>query len=257
MSKLTEQVYRHMRRQIMSGNWAPGAQIKEEHMASELGVSRSPVRAAFQRLIEDGLLISHRSRGAFVAEWTDRDIDEIFELRILLESHAAGLAAVNASAEQIAVLHSATETMQRFARQKPLNYLGDMQAANSLFHRVILEASGSPRLRALATTLVDIPMVVGAFYLYSDADIQRSIQHHLDLLEAIGQRDRDLAQRIMSIHLRMAYLAFMRSRQVTGTERGDQSVASFVLSETEPHPDDPEAAVTFGPDASCGDRNAD
>ena len=196
MSKLTEQVYRTLRRQIMSGDLAPGSQIKEEHVAAGLGVSRTPVRAAFLRLIEDGLLISRRGRGAFVAE-----------------------------------LRAATEAMRRCLTEKPLNFLSAIQTANSRFHRTVLEASGSPRLRALASTLVDIPRVVGAFYVYSDSDIERSIQHHLDLQVAIEQRDRALAQEIMSVHLRMAYLVFMRSRRPDGV--GDEGEAASA-AETEP-----------------------
>lgn len=234
MSKLTEQVYRTLRRQIMSGDLAPGSQIKEEHVAAGLGVSRTPVRAAFLRLIEDGLLISRRGRGAFVAEWTGRDIDEIFELRILLEAHAAGLAAVHASPAQIAELRAATEAMRRCLTEKPLNFLSAIQTANSRFHRTVLEASGSPRLRALASTLVDIPMVVGAFYVYSDSDIERSIQHHLDLQVAIEQRDRALAQEIMSVHLRMAYLVFMRSRRPDGVGDEGEAAEDASAAETEP-----------------------
>ena len=212
MSKLTEEVYREIRRQIVAGDRAPGSQVKEEQVASTLGVSRTPVRSALQRLIEDGLLVSHRGRGAFVAEWTARDIDEIFEIRVLLESHAAGLAAVKASEDHIAALREATETMRRLAHDKPLNHLADLQAANSKFHRTILAASGSPRLRALAVTLLDIPITIG-FYVYNQDDIERSIQHHLDLIMAIERRDRVLAQQIMSTHLQIASLAFKRSRR--------------------------------------------
>ena len=162
MSKLTEHVYRTLRRRIVSGHLAPGAQVKEEHVAATLGVSRTPVRSALQRLIDDGLLTGHRGRGAFVAALTDRDIDEVFELRILLEGHAAGLAAVHATADEIGGMADATAAMQRFASQKPIDFLGALQVANNRFHRLILAAGGSPRLRAMASTLVDIPTVVGA-----------------------------------------------------------------------------------------------
>ena len=213
MSKLTEQVYRTLRRQIMSGDLPPGAQVKEEHVAATLDVSRTPVRAALQRLTADGLLINRERRGAFVAEWTHRDIEEIFELRVLLESQAAGRAALNATAEQIAELGALTDAMDRLARDKPVNYLGDIEAANNRFHHLILVSSGSPRLRALAAALVDIPLVVGAFFVYTDDDLQRSIQHHRDLLVAIEHRNRGLAQEIMSVHLRMAHLIVMRARE--------------------------------------------
>lgn len=217
MSKLTQHVYRTLRRRIVSGHLAPGAQVKEEHVAATLGVSRTPVRAALQRLIDDGLLTGHRGRGAFVAALTDRDIDEVFELRILLEGHAAGLAAVHATAQEIDALADATASMQRFASEKPIDFLGDLQFANNRFHRLILEAGGSPRLRAMASTLVDIPTVVGAFYVYDDADIRRSIQHHRDLLAAIQRRDRALAAEVMRVHLRIAHTLVKQSRRPDGS----------------------------------------
>ena len=213
MSKLTEQVYRTLRRWIMSGDLAPGSQVKEEHVAATLKVSRTPVRGALERLTADGLLVNRKRRGAFVAEWTRRDIEDIFELRILLEALAAGRAATHASAQQIVELRAQTDAMERVARDQPLSHLAEIEAANNRFHRLILDSSGSPRLRALAGSLVDIPLVVGAFYVYTDDDIRRSIQHHRDLVMAIENGDRDLAQEIMSVHLRMAYLIFMRSRR--------------------------------------------
>lgn len=225
MSKLTEQVYRTLRRQIMSGDLPPGVQVKEEHVAATLDVSRTPVRAALQRLTADGLLINRERRGAFVAEWTHRDIEEIFELRVLLESQAAGQAARNATAEQIAELGVLTDAMNRLARDKPVNYLGDIEAANNRFHHLILESSGSPRLRALAATLVDIPLVVGAFFVYTDDDLQRSIQHHRDLLVAIEDRNRGLAQEIMSVHLRMAHLIVMRAREAGAAQSAPEPAA--------------------------------
>ena len=225
MSKLTEHVYRSLRRHIISGNLSPGARLKEEHVAATLGVSRTPVRSALQRLIDDGLLTGQRGRGAVVAALTDHDIDEVFELRILLEGRAAGLAALNASPEQRAGLAEATAQMQRCAAEKPLDYLGALQVANNRFHRLILDACGSARLRAMATTLVDIPTVVGAFYVYDDADIQRSIQQHRDLLAAIERCDRQLAEEVMRVHLRIAYVLLMRSRSpqaAAGAEEGDR-----------------------------------
>ena len=211
MSKRTEVVYREIRRQIVTGDLTPGSQVKEDQVASALGVSRTPVRAALQRLIDDGLLVSYRGRGAFVTEWTVSDVNEIFELRILLESHAAGLAAQNASKEQIESLRTSTETMRRLVRDKPPNHLADLQAANTSFHRTVLAASGSPRLRALAEALLDIPITIN-FYIYNEDDLQRSIQHHLDLIMAIESRHESLAQQIMGTHVRIASLAFKRSR---------------------------------------------
>src|ERR1700748_672830 len=101
MSNATDSTYASIRRAIMAGRAAPGTYLKEKHPAEIMGVSRTPVRAALQRLVGDQLLRSEANRGVFVAEWTSRDIQEVFELRLLLEPYAAGLAALHATPAQI------------------------------------------------------------------------------------------------------------------------------------------------------------
>ena len=93
MAAATEKAYEILKQRVIGGTYAPGAQLKEEPIARELGISRTPVRAALKRLAEDGLAIADPNRGVRVAEWTEHDIEETFDLRAMLESHAADLAA--------------------------------------------------------------------------------------------------------------------------------------------------------------------
>jgi DNA-binding GntR family transcriptional regulator len=197
----------------MAGRYPPGTQLKEEHLAEVMGVSRTPVRAALQRLVSDQLLRSEANRGVFVAEWTARDIQDVFELRLLLEPHAAGLAAVRATERQIEGLQTHTDRMEAYTRPSFQDSLPEIQRENHAFHNLILEASASPRLKNLATALTDMPMIIGSFYFYSEADMQHSIQHHRELITAIEERDRAFAQEVMSVHLRVTHDIFRRNRK--------------------------------------------
>jgi DNA-binding GntR family transcriptional regulator len=213
MSNATDSTYASIRRAIMGGRYPPGTQLKEEHLAEVMGVSRTPVRSALQRLVGDRLLRSEANRGVFVAEWTTRDVQDVFELRLLLEPHAAGLAAVRADQHQIEGLRVHTDRMEACTRPSFRDHLQEIQEQNHAFHNLILEASGSSRLKSMAAGLTDMPMIIGTFYFYSEADMQHSIQHHRELIAAIESGDRICAQEVMSIHLRVTHRIFMQNRR--------------------------------------------
>ena len=90
----TDRVYAELRRLIISGTLAPGQALNEKTVADQLGVSRSPVREAFQRLVTERLLLAERNKSVTVKEFTDADIQEIYAARIAIE--LGGLAAARA-----------------------------------------------------------------------------------------------------------------------------------------------------------------
>jgi DNA-binding GntR family transcriptional regulator len=212
LSNANENIYAELRRRIMAGGYEPGVQLKEEVLAAELAVSRTPVRTALRRLVNEGLLEAKANRGAFVAQWTNRDIDEVIDLRCMLESHAALLAATRATKEQITQLAALNRRMAELSRGATAEQIAELQALNNSFHQLILTAACSPRLSAATRVLIDWPLIVGIFYVFSEADIVRSVQYHDDLLLAIDAGDAQMARRVMDAHLRSSHFAY-RSRR--------------------------------------------
>src|ERR1700754_2659197 len=111
MASARDLVYGELRRRLMAGAFLPGERLLEEHIAKELDVSRTPVRQAIERLEADGLVKRDGRRGTVVLGWLDRDINEAFELRLLLEPYAARAAAMRATPAQIDLLEELNQHM--------------------------------------------------------------------------------------------------------------------------------------------------
>lgn len=214
MAKVTDSLYAELRRRIMSGFYAPGQHLREKHISEEMQVSRTPVRAALEKLGADGL-VSFGNRGAVVAGWTQWDITEIYELRLVLEPLAAGLAAIRATDEQVAELEALCEEMKRLARSSEPERIERIQENNNRFHHLLVDAAGSGRLRNTLQNFLDIPIMIGSFYFYSKEELQESASHHAQIVDAVKMRSRKFATEAMAFHLRASFMRF-ESQRVTG-----------------------------------------
>ena len=209
--KVSEEIYNTLRQRLISHYYEPEQHLKEELIASEFNVSRTPVRAAFKRLSEEGLLSPAPKRGAIVPKWRKTDVEDVFSLRILLESYGAEIAARKISPEQINELTILTDKMESsYQSQKP-KYLSEIQKANRRFHQVIYEACGSSHLRMFANLLHDFPMVLGGFSIYSNADIGESIHQHREIISALRSGNSEWAKAAMTCHLNASMEIFRRT----------------------------------------------
>jgi len=225
MAAAADKAYELLKQRVVGGTYAPGAQLKEEHLARELEISRTPVRSALRRLVQDGLATADAGRGVRVAEWTDADIAETYHLRSLLEGHAAELAAQRGGSALAERLHALNTQMEAAIAKGGAARAERLQAINGEFHRAIMDASGSPRLRALLSTLIDMPVVVRSFFISTPEDKVQSLQHHRDLAAAVRAGDPELAKQVMQLHLRVAAHRFKRQRSEFSASRrnGDRS----------------------------------
>lgn len=197
-----EDVYALLRKRMTLGEYSPGERLKENILAEELGISRTPIRAAFQRLLQDGLLLAEHNRGVVVAPWTDRDNDEVFALRALLESHAAALAAERRQEEHLQQLTQLNERMTYLIQHRPDDFLTEIEEINRNFHQLIVQAAGSPRLSQFIASLIDIRRVIGAFFYYTAEELEDSANDHIAITRAIRQKKSGLARTLMDDHIR-------------------------------------------------------
>lgn len=193
--------YTAIRAQIMAGELPGGSRLKEQVLASELGLSRTPVREAITRLIHEGFAERGEGYSTRVAHFPEDELDQVFEIRRRLECYAAERAATLASAAHIDELTRLADAMETaIFPQETVDY-GLISKLNTDFHRVICEAASSPRLMAVLSMAVDVGIVSRTYHSYSRADLLRSTRHHRELLDAIVARSPEWAASVMSSHV--------------------------------------------------------
>lgn len=213
MNSAADKAYEILKQRVVGGRFAPAAQLKEEHLARELDISRTPVRAALKRLVEDGLATAAPGYGVRVAEWTEFDIEETYDLRGLLEGHAAALAARKGGPELAKRLDMLNDEMDQAIRKDGSALAEQLQNINSRFHHAIMDAAGSHRLRGMLAGVIDMPIVTRSHFISTLQDKLQSLQHHRDLADAIRANDSELARQVMQLHLRVAQHRFRRQRR--------------------------------------------
>jgi len=206
--KAAQQAYNTLRAEIIEGVHPPGARVTEQEVAISAGVSRTPVREALRRLEAEGLLRFVPHQGAFVTSWSDQDAEDIFELRAMLESYTARLAANKATAEDVGHLRQLAENQCREAADRSPGYLERIADLNSRFHRRLEKTAASTRLQATLATLSSAPLVLQTFRDYDGDDLNRSAHHHLEIVDAIEAHDGDWAASVMHSHIMAARRAF-------------------------------------------------
>lgn len=203
MSRFAEKAYRYIHDAIVNGAYGPGIHLKEEELSTVIGVSRTPVREALRRLANEGLVVFTRNHGTFVEQFSGDDLDEIFQLRALLEAHGAARAATRLDEAQIAALADNTDQLEALRGQTVDDaYVYEFNRLNAAFHRLILDAAGSRRLEAMLDTVIDIPLIVMKHYNWLEVvNLERSCQQHRELIAAFCNRDPEWASTLMRAHI--------------------------------------------------------
>ncbi|SNS49686.1 GntR family transcriptional regulator [Rhodococcoides kyotonense] len=185
---LREIAYDAIRTRIVDLTLAPGSRLVERDLATELEVSRIPLREAMQQLQQDGLVVLVPRQGAIVSPFTVDDVRDLFDVRESLEVLAARLAAERADPDALAALAAQLDAARAAtaADDKPA-----IAAANAKFHSMIVEMSANPLLESLLRPLE--ARVQWLFHLTKDRDPGQQCLEHEHLYAAIADRDPERA----------------------------------------------------------------
>jgi GntR family transcriptional regulator, rspAB operon transcriptional repressor len=155
-SAATTHAYDEIKRRIIDLVYAPGSKLSEVQLAEELGFGRSPIRTAFSRLQSEGWITVSPQSGTYVKRLSEAEIAEIYDLRLLLETHATKQAASNISAAQLAELHRELrrrmpEKGERFDEQM----FDDINELDALFHATVYRAAGNALVTGILMNLFE------------------------------------------------------------------------------------------------------
>ncbi len=190
-------VLSQVRRAILTGKLAPGAPIRQDTLAEQLGVSRVPIREALKILEGEGQVTYRPRRGYVVAELALEDFLEVYRLRRILEEEAIRQTLGGITDEDVTRLEEAHAEVVRSSR---IHDITAMAAANRLFHFTLFEAAGMPRLLRFLNILWDATDVYRSRYYSEESNRDRVDQEHLGIIEAVRARDADELVRRLNEH---------------------------------------------------------
>ena len=189
----TGRVYATLKREILTCEIAPGTALFEGQLAERLSVSKTPVRDALGMLAHEGFVEVQPRQGYRVTDITLADVQEVFQMRMLLEPAAAELAAERASAEQLKRLQELAEESYVYGE---LPTYEEFVVKNREFHVVLGEASGNGRLAASLRNLLEEMQRLFLFGLDIRDSAEEQIAEHRELVDALLKGNHHLARDI-------------------------------------------------------------
>jgi DNA-binding GntR family transcriptional regulator len=209
-----ERTYEHLKSVIFSGRFRPGERLAEEHLAEELGVSRTPVREALHKLEQDGLIEPLESRGFCIPHDSLEEVEDLFDLRTVLEGYTLRVICERITDEQLKVIEEMIDKSDDALRRKRLD---EVFRWNTQFHDTLHNMVADKR--RFHSLIVNMRKYVLRYrkdtLQYLDA-AQRTIEGHRFILLALKQKDPEICERVMRIHIRQSMEdALQTKREVT------------------------------------------
>lgn len=195
---LVNQAYKELKRIILEYRVPLGGKLNEGELAAALGISRTPVREAINRLEKEGLVQIFPQRGAFVVRFSEKDVFELFLIRENLEGLAARLAAERINEENLVKLESCIQGFQEPFTEKDVQRYGK---EDFRFHQTIVAISDAQRLIKMISTLYDHIRIFRLTTLGLSSRMKTSLAEHRLLIEAFQRRDSEQAEQMMRQHI--------------------------------------------------------
>lgn len=199
-NSLRGRVFRKLREDILSGVYEDQEELREITIGEELGVSRTPVREALWQLELEGLVAIIPNKGAYVTSIKAKDVADIYHVRSMLEGLCARWATEHITEEQIGRLEEIL-VLSEFHVQRGNGDTAQVSKLDGKFHQVLYEASDSRILEHVLSDFHKYVQMARKLSVKKKERAEKSIAEHRDILEAIRNKDADLAEKLANQHI--------------------------------------------------------
>ncbi len=222
---VSQQISEFLRSAVVQGTIKPNQRLFEESIAKELGVSRTPVREALRRLEAEGLVEYVPQRGTVVRQVSVEEVSQIYDVRVLIEGHAAKLTAISIQPQDILTLETLCTSFAAVmdgeeSQPEKVPKLWDL---NNRFHSSIVDFSGNIILARILRIGLQLPGIYRTYYWYDDNNKESSRQFHFRIIDAIKERDALKAEQLMQQHLIEAKALIVEKMERTNPNGSSQA----------------------------------
>lgn len=195
---LRDVVFNTLREAILKGELKPGERLMELQLAAKLGVSRTPIREAIRMLEQEGLAVTIPRKGAEVARMTEKDMEDVLQIREALDELAARIACEQITEEQLAELR---ETMHEFEESTKTANVRKIAEADVRFHDIIYQSTGNPKLVNMLNNLREQMYRYRVEYLKDESNYPTLMQEHKAIVEGLTLKNKQKVTETMKCHV--------------------------------------------------------
>lgn len=207
---VADEIYEKLKKTIINMDIEPGHPLTENALAQSLGVSRTPVREALHMLERDQLVERSHNKGYIVRGISEQDMQEIFEVRAVLESWMTGKAAEIISEENLEVMEACLDRAESLYRQGQIEESDEKSnEIHDIIAFVVNNRWGSRTIDMLSTFTMSYKKLASK----QEGQIERALEEHRNILAALRAHDSELASQRMVEHIRNSQKAIQKACQ--------------------------------------------